>query len=459
MSINSLELKDLQYVDGLPDEGQTRIRWIRDGDELTGARTKNGNEGFLNEAGVSIQKNVLRLEENSITAKDKINELVENVNNINVSLEMSGDVDIVRQVGINKENIGILQEHVQFAENNIGELQLNYEVLNNDIGAYDPAADSFYRTIRNNIVWIKKELGQYTGQDINGQVVIGNEATGMKRRILDNTLELVNQEGRLRELESNYHDSDIGSLTLEVNRIRRELGPTSSAKSDNTYLRLNSLENRATASERDITNLETFVGFNSTVKLVDRVSVNETNIRSLTETINAPVTGVLPRVNLIEAGLGNDLLPTSTNGKVFILRTDVDSLYSIVGKDTSSGLRADVSWLNRRVGIVPQGEIPGNDTVFGMLNTLSSAVTENSATIQDLQVEIGNNNEGLKGSVLKLNTTVYGTNPNGTTVVTRGLLASVELHESALASRIPEAPMDGKAYVRRNGAWVDITTL
>ena len=92
--------------------------------------------------------------------------------------------------------------------------------------------------------------------------------------------------------------------------------------------------------------------------------------------------------------------------------------------------------------------------------------TQLANTIQDMQVDIGNNNEGIKGQVIRLNSTVMGTNPNGTTVEERGLLAVVKTHDTEisqiknqLSNFIPEAPKDGKAYVRKNGAWVDLTTL
>ena len=40
-----IELKELPFVDSVPDEGQERISWIKNGEEILGASTKYGNDG------------------------------------------------------------------------------------------------------------------------------------------------------------------------------------------------------------------------------------------------------------------------------------------------------------------------------------------------------------------------------------------------------------------------------
>ena len=46
--MSTIDLTPLPYVNGLPDEGQSRVNWIKNGEELTGASTKNGVDGNLN---------------------------------------------------------------------------------------------------------------------------------------------------------------------------------------------------------------------------------------------------------------------------------------------------------------------------------------------------------------------------------------------------------------------------
>ncbi|ARW57588.1 fibritin neck whisker [Serratia phage CHI14] len=450
--INDLELKDIPFVDGLPDDGQQRIRWVRTGDCLSAAETKNGNEGFLNVVGVQLQKNIVLLDENAKTTEKSVNELVANVNNINEALSMGSDTEVIKQVGINKENIEVLQVHTQNAEDDIGELQTNLDSLTEDVGVFDPAADSLYRTVRDNLVWIKKEMGQYPGQDFNGQSVVGNLASGMKRRIMDNTGEITKQEVRIKTLEDNYQNSDIGSLTLEVNKLRKEVGPSSSAKVDNIYKRTDSLELRTSSMDRSIDDIEVAIGLGG-IPIIEKVNSNTQSISNLSAQINTPVTGISPRLISLENVIGNENKPTSVSGKVFILRRDLDVLTSVVGNDTSSGLRGDVAWLNKRVGIVPVGEQPAEDTAFGQIITLNAIMNENASAIQDLQVEIGNNNEGIKGQVIRLTTLVNGTNPNGSTVEERGLLNTAKQHDTAIKNSVQEAPKNNQIYGRKNGEW------
>ncbi|BBC78228.1 fibritin neck whisker [Escherichia phage EcS1] len=461
--INDLVLKDIPFVDGLPDDGQQRIRWIRTGDCLSAAETKNGNEGFLNTAGVEIQKNVVLLDENAETTKATVNELIANVNNINEALEMGSDTEIIKQVGINKDNIEILQEHMQFAENDIGNLITGLTQVADDVGPYDQDVDPYYRTVRDNLVWVKKEMGQYPGQDFNGQSVVGNVSTGMKRRIIENSSEIASQGSRITELEDNYENSDIGALTIEVNKLRKEVGPSTAAKADTLYKRTDTLETKSASMDRNIDEIEIAIGFGGT-PIDTRVTTNTNSISTLTTQITAPITGLSPRVVVIENAIGTTTQPATINGKIFVLRRDLDALSLVVGSDTSSGLRGDVAWLNQRVGIVPQGQQPGPTTAFGQIATLSSLANSNASAIQDIQAEIGNNTTGLKGQVISLTSIINGTNPNGVTVEERGLLRTVKAHDVTIKTLIPEAPINGKSYVRKDAAWsesnaIDTSTL
>ena len=59
-----IELKELPFVDSVPGEGQERISWIKNGEEILGASTKYGNDGSMNRPTVSVFKNVEVLDEN-----------------------------------------------------------------------------------------------------------------------------------------------------------------------------------------------------------------------------------------------------------------------------------------------------------------------------------------------------------------------------------------------------------
>ncbi len=69
--INKLELSELPFVDGVPDAPKKRIQWIREGDCMSAAKTKYGNEGNLNAAALGVQKNVEALDANDLKTADK----------------------------------------------------------------------------------------------------------------------------------------------------------------------------------------------------------------------------------------------------------------------------------------------------------------------------------------------------------------------------------------------------
>lgn len=454
--ISNLEIKKLPYVDDVPEDDQKRIQWVRNNDCLEGASTKYGHDGILNASGVAIQTNVERLLENEEAAKDKVNEVISSLNNINEALDMSTNTDFVKQVNKNTSNIETLQVHVQFAEDNIGELETQSEFLKEDIGVYDPVADSYYRTVRNNLVWLKKELGQYQDQDINGQPKQGNSPTGMKRRIMDNTSGIVAHSIRIKTLEDNYQDSEVGSVNIRVNEIREELGPKSSSTGTPIYTRLVNSEEGIKANILEINNIKTAIGYTHPQSINQRVTDQNVRLGRLEDDINLPTTGLKKRVTDIEKDLGSDTDPKTVKGRVKANSEEIKSIEFLVGTDSSSGLRGEVAWMAAEIGdpVAPEAR-----SLNGRVAALQKTVNINSSAIQDLQAEIGTNKTGLKGQVLTLHSQMNGTNPNGITVAERGVIPAVTALETKQTSYIQEAPQDGEAYVRVNKAWVKLSTF
>lgn len=449
--LNKLELKKLPFVDDCPEADQKRIRWVRNGELLTAASTKYGNDGVLNESGVGIFTDVLTLEDNANATKDSLNLVIDNVNNINEALEMGSDVDIIKQINTNKENIEILQVHMQFAESNIGELETDTEFLKEDVGVYDPSKDNTYRPIRNDLVFIKTEMGNYPDQDMNGNTEIGKASTGMKRRIIDNSSAIVNTIARVQKLEDDYQDSDVGSLSIKVNELREEVGPrTESIGKPAIYTRLTTLETGQAGLKVEMADVKTAINFGSGPTIATRMTNAETRLTGLETIVSAPITGLVPRVTANETAIGTAAQPASINGRLSTLRTDLDALSIVVGKDSSSGLRGQVTWLTQTMGT----EInPAPTSVQGRLKVVETRSLASATAIQDIQTEIGNNNSGLKGAVNRHTRQLDGTNPNGSTVEERGVVLSCKQLETKVASQLPDAPSDGQEYVRKNAAW------
>lgn len=448
--LNKLELKKLPFVDTCPEPDQKRIPWVRNNDCLTGASTKYGNDGSLNGAGVGIFTDVLTLEENSVSTQDVLNKVIDNVNNINEALEVGADVDVIRQIAQNKENIEILQVHMQFAEDNIGELETSTEFIKEDLGVFDPNKDTLYRPVRNELLFLKTEIGAYPGQDFNGLPNPGADSTGMKRRIINNTSAIVDATNRIQKLEDDYQDSDVGSLSIKINEIRDELGPQDEVNDKPpVYTRLDSLDTLTTEHDDTINRISTAISLDVGPSINSRVNGLETRTTTVENTLNFPITGIVPRVTKIETDIGKNDIPTSINGRITTLRTDHDALSFIVGKDSGSGLRGQVATLTQTIGA---DNVP--TSIQGRLKIVETRSISTAVAVQDLQAEIGGNNTGLKGTVLKHTSQIDGKNPNGSTVEERGLVISVKQLETSMMNKIEEAPEDGEAYVRKDGAWV-----
>ncbi|AEN93963.1 fibritin neck whiskers [Escherichia phage Bp7] len=454
--INKLELSELPFVDGVPDAPQKRIQWIREGDCMSAAKTKYGNEGNLNAAALGVQKNVEALDANDLKTADKVNELVENVNNINDALEMATDISVIQQIEKNRVDIVELKRVEGETTTGLNNLTINLDHLKEDVGYHDPLQDGPYLTVRENIVLLKTEIGHYENQDINGNPLPPgetSEATGMKRRIIDNTTQLVDHRLRIDTLERNYEDSDVGQLGIKLNEIRAELGPHSdTVGKQQAYTRISVLETAAINFNTSIDEIKTNIDF-SGMPIKDRVTTLESKTLTLENSVNVDLK---PRVTSIETQIGSESTPTSINGRLSGLRTDVNDLKTIVGVSSSDGLRFQVTDINRRLG----SEVsPAAGTINKRLNDVIIQANQSTSSIQDIQVEIGNNQSGIKGTLLKLTNKVDGTNPNGTTVEERGLINAVTSLETRMLGKLNDAPSDGKLYARRNATWTEVPNV
>lgn len=478
-------LNDLPFVDGPPEEGQTRISWIKDGEDISGATTKYGNDGVMNRPVVSVQRNVETLNENLNTVKISLDTANSDIKVIQGILDVSGDIEALAQIGINTQDIASLKVTVGEHQDIITATDTTLDKLIADVGPFNAEANSVYRTVRNDLLWIKRELGQYTGQDINGVPVLGNLSSGMKHRIITNSDVITSQGVRLSDLERKFVDSDVGSLTTEVGYLREELGTRPAAFSQTVYSRLNTIDTKQSEYAAAIGDIKTSIGYPGTSSIITLVNTNTSSIAALNLEIN-DVGGLKSRITTVETAIGAPDVPSSIMGNIKDNTESIGALNQIVGADTSSGLRAQVSWLNQIVGTDDSGGQPSPaGSLLYRTTANESSISGLNNDVQNLQVEIGNNSSGIKGQVIALNTLVAGTNPNGSTVEERGLTASIKTNETNIAATnsqvstaqadiaglkvsvealeaagyIADAPSDGEAYVRQNGAWVLLSTF
>ncbi|CAH1615469.1 fibritin neck whisker [Escherichia phage UGKSEcP2] len=480
-----IELKDLPFVDSVPDEGQERISWIKNGEEILGASTKYGNDGSMNRPIVSVFKNVEVLDENVGILKTAIETSQKDIKTIQGVLDVSGDIEALAQISVNKNDISNLKTLTNEHTDILTGTNNTVDKIIADIGPFNDEENSVYRTIRNDLLWIKQELGQYSDQDINGLPVVGNASTGMKHRIITNSTLLSSQGIRLSELETKFTESDVGSLTVEVGKLRDELGNKPVDFGPNIYNRLNTIDDKQTLINSDIAEIKSSIGYPENVSIITEINNNKSSIEAINNELNQSE-GVKQRLTAIETSIGSDDIPSSIKGKIKNHTTSIESLNGIVGENTSSGLRANVSWLNQIVGTDSSGGQPSpSGSLLNRVSVIEGEVSVLNNNVQNIQVEIGNNRTGIKGQVIELTSLINGNNPDGSTVEERGLTNSVKTNETNIAAvtqevntvkenisslqssvqdlqeagYIPEAPKDGQAYVRKDGEWVLLSTF
>lgn len=481
--MTDITLVDLPYVDGPPDAGQSRIEWIKNDEEITGADTKYGSEGVMNRPIVEVQRNVEALDVNIKTIASSLNTANEDIKVIQGILDVSGDVDALAQIGQNTKDIDVIKVTVQTHASELNDLNEHIDANTNDIGVYNQETDSVYRTVRNDLLWIKNELGQYTGQDINGVPTPGNDSTGMKRRIMTNSSVIVDHGVRLTDLETKFADSDVGSLTNEVEHLREEMGPRTSFTTP-VFSRLSGIDLTLSRQNADLDGIKQSIGYPNTTSIITTTNANSSAINDINLELNQSG-GIKPRLTTVETAIGSDDLPTTIQGRIKLNTDAIGALNTVVGSDSSSGLRFNVSWLNNVVGVDASGGKPEPDgSLLYRTRVLEGSISEMSNDIQNVQTDVGTNTTGIKGSVNTLNTLINGTNPNGSTVEERGILPTVKSHDTTIngltsriatletdlaaaeaeiqtlkdAGYIEDAPSDGKFYVRKDGAWVELPT-
>lgn len=481
--MTDITLVDLPYVDGPPDAGQSRIEWIKNDEEITGADTKYGSEGVMNRPIVEVQRNVEALDVNIKTIASSLNTANEDIKAIQGILDVSGDVDALAQIGQNTQDIDVIKVTVQTHASELNDLNEHIDANTDDIGVYNQETDSVYRTVRNDLLWIKNELGQYTGQDINGVPTPGNDSTGMKRRIMTNSSVIVDHGVRLTDLETKFADSDVGSLTIEVEHLREEMGPRTSFTTP-VFSRLSGIDLTLSRQNADLDGIKQSIGYPNTTSIITTTNANSSAINDINLELNQSG-GIKPRLTTVETAIGSDDLPTTIQGRIKLNTDAIGALNTVVGSDSSSGLRFNVSWLNNVVGVDASGGKPEPDgSLLYRTRELEGTISGISNDIQNIQTDVGTNTTGIKGSVNTLNTLINGTNPNGSTVEERGILPTVKIHDTTInsltsriatletdlaaaeaeiqtlkdAGYIEDAPSDGKFYVRKDGAWVELPT-
>lgn len=413
-------LPKIPFVDGVPDDAttQTKILWIKNGETLDGSPDKVSNTGSLNRTGVSIQQNAVQLEQNTITHNDKINEVIDQVNLITENIDAIGDESVIKKVNQLDQDVQALTLSNTQTQNKVAQLTLSVNAQNDEIGEYDPEKDPKHRTIRNDIIYIKKEVGSYPGFNVDGDVDPSSTGTGLKYRVLSNQRAISMQETRITKLEDDWALSEVGQLTEEVKELRAEMGDSGLATTRSIYARIKILEDGSIVMQNELDAINSYIGrtSGSTSSINDRVNSLENSVSSLATQINDPVTGITAQIATINGQIGTVSVQGSIRYDIAENKRRLMDMEMILGESGDDGLQGQVAILTGDIG-----EDSDPTSIKGRLSVVEGELRTNTSALWELQGVVGNSSSGLVATSQQINKEIYGDGVSSDPVTRAGL--------------------------------------
>lgn len=413
-------LPKIPFVDGVPDDAttQTKILWIKNGETLDGSPDKVSNTGSLNRTGVNIQQNAVQLEQNTITHNDKINEVIDQVNLITENIDAIGDESVIKKVNQLDQDVQALTLSNTQTQNKVAQLTLSVNAQNDEIGEYDPEKDPKHRTIRNDIIYIKKEVGSYPGFNVDGDVDPSSTGTGLKYRVLSNQRAISMQETRITKLEDDWALSEVGQLTEEVKELRAEMGDSGLATTRSIYARIKILEDGSVVMQNELDAINSYIGrtSGSTSSINDRVNSMENSVSSLATQINDPVTGITAQITTINGQIGTVSVQGSIRYDIAENKRRLMDMEMILGESGDEGLQGQVAILTGDIG-----EDSDPTSIKGRLSVVEGELRTNTSALWELQGVVGNSSSGLVATSQQVNKEIYGDGVSSDPVTRAGL--------------------------------------
>ena len=413
-------LPKIPFVDGVPDDAttQTKIIWIKNGETLDGSPDKVSNTGSLNRTGVNIQQNAVQLEQNTITHNDKINEVIDQVNLITENIDAIGDESVIKKVNQLDQDVQALTLSNTQTQNKVAQLTLSVNAQNDEIGEYDPEKDPKHRTIRNDIIYIKKEVGSYPGFNVDGDVDPSSTGTGLKYRVLSNQRAISMQETRITKLEDDWALSEVGQLTEEVKELRAEMGDSGLATTRSIYARIKILEDGSVVMQNELDAINSYIGrtSGSTSSINDRVNSMENSVSSLATQINDPVTGISAQIATINGQIGTVSVQGSIRYDIAENKRRLMDMEMILGESGDEGLQGQVAILTGDIG-----EDSDPTSIKGRLSVVEGELRTNTSALWELQGVVGNSSSGLVATSQQVNKEIYGDGVSADPVTRAGL--------------------------------------
>lgn len=376
----------LPHVDGLPvGPEQTRINWIKNGDFLEGAKTSLTNEGNLNAAGVQLQQNIVYLHTRMELEGTSFGSRLTHLENI---VDESSSLNVVETLNRHTVEIETLNNTQTVQDNQISLNRIDIDKHTEMLGL--PTNNPSGRNITEDVQWVKVELGNYPEQDINGMPEPGALSTGLKRRVLDNTAQSVQNRNDIATIRQEINDADLGTLRNDVEDLRDDVGTNTQNKT--VFSQLDEHSIKLAEDAQSILKIKQDIGAGDGLTINERMGNQETAFADLKQIVQAPDTGLVDKV--VDVQEQSDL----TDVKVQENSTEIGTLKTTVG-DSTTGLVKDMTDVKTKIGF---GSNPPVDSLEYRFNALQALQNDTSIQLQDLQTEVGTASTGLTGDVRQL---------------------------------------------------------
>lgn len=370
-----LTINSLPYIDGTPDEDQDRIEWIKNGEKTIGSSTRYGSDGVLNRVGTQLNTNIQFLYNTSQSIASVLNQNTNDITVIKTSLNLSSNTNLINDVQNAKLQIANLTDESTSLKSSVSDLTLATKTISTNVGTKD-LSDTSSRTVYQDLLWIKTELGNYSSQDINGQPVNDLNPTGLKGRFISISTAVAAHEKSIADLTKNFTDSNVANMNIKIQAINDKL----TLNDTNISAIQSSITNNTTA----INALQLAVDFTNNTNISTRVTTVESKLSTISNDLNSSI-GIKATINNI-----NNVL-TSRGGisdQVISNNNNIASINNIIGNTTADGLRGQVSWIISKAGIVQDGSVPPENSIAGNLRSLESMHSSLSISFQDLQAQV-----------------------------------------------------------------------
>lgn len=384
----------LPYVDGIPEDGQRRLSWIRDGELLEGAKSRYGSEGNLNLMQKQLQENIVVIA-NEIDNANASNAIIEDeLEKIKEILADVGNTSLIEQVNENKNNIDGLKDSLDTLDEYSKGVEQSVTDLKSLVGSPIQFVDGNL-TAFENLHFIKSVIGNEKDFDVNGDSAPNTPESGLIAKINSAITQTIENKGKIDNIEAELAEANLSELEAKVSNIRSELGGTPNGKT--IYSRLNAIEDNEVEVDSRIDKINESIGTESVTKRIDSVNVEISDIKTEINGTN----GIKASISKLD-----DTVFTQDTGlvsRVSSVENTSNALNSTVN-DPESGLVKAIENISSTIGLSDSSP----NTILGRINTLELNTGNTATTVQDMQVTLGDGSSGLVADVNASSKSLYG---------------------------------------------------